>query len=159
MKVKLLSRVRLFTIPWTVACQAPPSMGFPRQEYWSGVPLPSPCHSSIYFLYPYSPFLFLFLSVSNSFLCDLFHSLYALCVWYLCVCFVCPYMACVVYRESIWVLLLGTSQIFFVAEFLVCHKHHMYPQKVWIINFVDSKTVPIFITLKLMIMNENHCRV
>ena len=42
MKVKSLSRVRLFATPWTAACQAPPSMGFSRQEYWSGVPLPSP---------------------------------------------------------------------------------------------------------------------
>jgi len=40
--VKSLSRVRLFTTPWTVAYQAPPSVGFPRQEYWSGLPLPSP---------------------------------------------------------------------------------------------------------------------
>ena len=31
-----------FVTPWTVACQAPLSMGFPRQEYWSGVPFPSP---------------------------------------------------------------------------------------------------------------------
>ena len=38
-KVKSLSRVRLFATPWTVAHQAPPSMGFSRQEYWSGVPL------------------------------------------------------------------------------------------------------------------------
>ena len=37
-KVKSLSRVRLFATPWTVAYQAPPSMGFSRQEYWSGVP-------------------------------------------------------------------------------------------------------------------------
>ena len=42
MKVKSLSCVRLFAAPWTVAYQAPPSMGFSRQEYWSGVPLPSP---------------------------------------------------------------------------------------------------------------------
>ena len=41
-KVKLLSRVQLFTSPWTAAYQAPPSMGFSRQEYWRGVPLPSP---------------------------------------------------------------------------------------------------------------------
>ena len=41
-KVKSLSRVRLFTTPWTAAYQAPLSMGFSRQEYWSGVPLPSP---------------------------------------------------------------------------------------------------------------------
>ena len=40
--VKLLSHVRLFAIPWTVAYQAPPSMGFSRQEYWSGLPFPSP---------------------------------------------------------------------------------------------------------------------
>ena len=37
-----LSRVPLFTTPWAVACQAPLSMGFPRQEYWSGWPFPSP---------------------------------------------------------------------------------------------------------------------
>ena len=41
-KVKLLSHVRLLATPWTVAYQAPPSMGFSRQEYWSGLPLPSP---------------------------------------------------------------------------------------------------------------------
>ena len=41
-KVQLLSRVWLLATPWTAACQAPPSMGFSRQEYWSGVPLPSP---------------------------------------------------------------------------------------------------------------------
>ena len=41
-KVKLLSHVRLFVTPWTVAHQAPPSMGFSRQEYWSGLPFPSP---------------------------------------------------------------------------------------------------------------------
>ena len=37
-----LSRVRLFATPWTVAYQAPPSMGFSKQEYWSGLPFPSP---------------------------------------------------------------------------------------------------------------------
>ena len=41
-KVKPLSRVRLFETPWTVACQAPPSKGFARQEYWSAMPFPSP---------------------------------------------------------------------------------------------------------------------
>ena len=39
--MKLLSRVQLLATPWTAAHQAPPSMGFSRQEYWSGVPLPS----------------------------------------------------------------------------------------------------------------------
>ena len=42
MKVKSLSRVRLFVTPWTVAYQASPSMGFSRQEYQSGLPFPSP---------------------------------------------------------------------------------------------------------------------
>ena len=40
--VKSLSRVQLFAIPWTVAHQAPLSVGFSRQEYWSGLPFPSP---------------------------------------------------------------------------------------------------------------------
>ena len=41
-KVKSLSRVRLFVTLWIVASQAPLSMGFSRQEYWSGLPFPSP---------------------------------------------------------------------------------------------------------------------
>ena len=45
-KVKSLSRVRLSATPWTVAHQAPLSMGFSRQEYWSGLPFPSPGESS-----------------------------------------------------------------------------------------------------------------
>ena len=40
--VQLLSRVRLFATPWTAAYQVPPSMGFSRQENWSGLPFPSP---------------------------------------------------------------------------------------------------------------------
>ena len=43
-KVKSLSCVLLLAIPWTAAYQAPPSMGFSRQEYWSGVPHPPPGH-------------------------------------------------------------------------------------------------------------------
>ena len=50
-KVKLFSRVRLFATPWTAAHQAPPSMGFSRQEYWSGVPSPSPSHVPGYLLH------------------------------------------------------------------------------------------------------------
>ena len=38
----MLSHVGLFVTPWTIACQAPLSMGFPRQEYWSGLPSPPP---------------------------------------------------------------------------------------------------------------------
>ena len=43
--VSPLSHVRLFATPWTVAYQAPLSMGFSRQEHWSGLPLPSPSHA------------------------------------------------------------------------------------------------------------------
>ena len=46
-EVKSLSRVRLFATPWTVAHQVPPSMGFSRQEYWSGVPFPSPGEQAV----------------------------------------------------------------------------------------------------------------
>ena len=42
LKVKLLSHVRLFATPWTVACRAPLSMGFSRREYWSELPFLSP---------------------------------------------------------------------------------------------------------------------
>ena len=52
-KVKSLSRVRLLATPWTAAHQAPPSVGFSRQEYWSGVPMPSP-QQALYRAY-YSP--------------------------------------------------------------------------------------------------------
>ena len=49
-KVKLLSCVQLLVTPWIAGHQAPPSMGFPRQEYWSGVPLPSPRYIPKYFI-------------------------------------------------------------------------------------------------------------
>ena len=63
-KVRSLSRVRLLSTPWTAAYQAPPSMGFSRQEYWSGVPLPSPecCLGDAQmlqlFIYPLCPNLY-----------------------------------------------------------------------------------------------------
>ena len=47
-KVKSLSCVQLFATPWTAAYQAPPSMGFSRQEYWSGLPLPSLIPTLVY---------------------------------------------------------------------------------------------------------------
>ena len=50
-KVKSLSRVWLLASPWTAAYQAPPSMGFSRQEYWSGLPLPSPDSFNRYYYY------------------------------------------------------------------------------------------------------------
>ena len=53
-KVKSLSRVWLLATPWTAAYQAPPSMGFSRQEYWSGVPFPSPsrCKTKVFIVIP-----------------------------------------------------------------------------------------------------------
>ena len=67
-KVKSLSRVLLLVTPWTAAYQAPPFMGFSRQEYWSGVPLPSPVrllkslfqqlNYAIYFLLAYAIYNF-----------------------------------------------------------------------------------------------------
>ena len=53
-KVKSLSSVQLLATPWTAAHQSPPSMGFSRQEHWSGVPLPSPnyCPRSSEFSFP-----------------------------------------------------------------------------------------------------------
>ena len=56
-KVKSLSRVRLFATPWTVAYQAPQSMGFSRQEYWNGLPFPSPGDLSNPGIKPGSPAL------------------------------------------------------------------------------------------------------
>ena len=63
-KVKSLSRVRPSATPWTEAYQTPPSMGFSRQEYWSGVPLPSPLKLSYY---DASSFLLFNLSVKDYF--------------------------------------------------------------------------------------------
>ena len=53
--MKLLSRVQLLATPWTAAYQAPPSMGFSRQEYWSGVPLLSSNLVAIIHYYPFHP--------------------------------------------------------------------------------------------------------
>ena len=77
-KVKSLSRVGLLATPWTAAYQAPPSMGFSRQEYWSGVQLPSPMYSSSYiilgkFSLRYHSLLVLLISWSNCFLSSLWN--------------------------------------------------------------------------------------
>ena len=66
-KAKSLSRVRLLATPWTVAHQAPPSMGFSRREYWSGVPLPSPvgCILQYFFNELFSSYSSLFFCASN----------------------------------------------------------------------------------------------
>ena len=62
-KGKSLSHVQLLATPWTAAHQAPPSMGFSRQEYWSGVPLSSPDFTLTYFKSPFHQFLSALLSV------------------------------------------------------------------------------------------------
>ena len=54
-KVKSLSHVRLFATPWTIAYQAPQSMGFSRQECWSGLPFPSPGYLPDLGIEPASP--------------------------------------------------------------------------------------------------------
>ena len=48
--MKSLSRVQLLATPWTAAYQAPLSIGFSRQEYWSGLPLPSPIRDDYKYL-------------------------------------------------------------------------------------------------------------
>ena len=55
--VKSLSRVRLFATPWTIAYQAPPFMGFSKQEYWIGLPFPSPGDRPNPGIEPWSPAL------------------------------------------------------------------------------------------------------
>ena len=78
-KVKSLSNVRLLVTPWTAAYQAPPSLGFSRQEYWSGVPWPS---LNICLSIPYLVFSFSFFSlyIGSSFITSLeltqMHSLF-----------------------------------------------------------------------------------
>ena len=75
-KVKLLSRVQLLVTPWTAAHQAPPSMGFSRQEYWSGVPLPSPelplwvvfCRQGVQSFYMHCLTLFFHIKPGSSYL-------------------------------------------------------------------------------------------
>ena len=55
--MKSLCRVQLFVTPWTVAYQAPPSIIFSRQEYWSGLPFPSPGDLPNLVIEPWSPTL------------------------------------------------------------------------------------------------------
>ena len=77
-KVKLLSIAWLLATPWTAAYQAPPSMGFSRQEYWSGVPLPSLWHLPICYSFDLSSGVF-------SFSVKLYHGLmapYTFTLWY-----------------------------------------------------------------------------
>ena len=65
-KVKSLSHVWLFATPWTAAYQVPPSMGFSRQEYWSGLPLPSPIYMCVFNKYIGKYFWYLWQIEKNS---------------------------------------------------------------------------------------------
>ena len=65
-KLKSLSCVQPSVTPWTAAFQAPPSMGFSRQEYWSGVPLPSLSQA---LLVAYKNFIWTFFSLKNPWFC------------------------------------------------------------------------------------------
>ena len=76
-KVVLLSRVRLLATPWTAAYQAPPSMGFSRQEYWSGVNF-----QSLFWLEELLHVFILFLSLSDRYQFTLFHKIISPCSYF-----------------------------------------------------------------------------
>ena len=86
--MKSLSRVRLLTTPWTAAHQAPQSMGFSRQEYWSGVPLPSPSlRQFIWIQKPIHSFLVVHLLkqiLCNPTVCSLINTCWTDMNWFLC---------------------------------------------------------------------------
>ena len=90
-KVKSLSRVRLFATPWIAAHQAPLPMGFSRQEYWSGVPLPSPSCAYLLSLYCLQ---WNFCSCLCTFWIGFFHCwiLRVHCIFYIIVfCYICGF--------------------------------------------------------------------
>ena len=66
MKVKSLSHVRFVATSWTATYQAPPSMGFSRQEYWSGVPLPSPEPRSVWFQIVFLTCMLIYIILENA---------------------------------------------------------------------------------------------
>ena len=76
-KVMLLSPVRLLATPWTAAYQAPPSMGFSRQEYWSGVNF-----QSLFWLEELLHVFILFLSLSDRYQFTLFHKIISPCSYF-----------------------------------------------------------------------------
>ena len=80
-RVKSLSRVWLLATPWTAAHQAPSSMGFSRQEYWSGLPLPSPIYHLPYLFICFS-YIFIYLSsvLSINYLIYLYNIYLYLCM-------------------------------------------------------------------------------
>ena len=84
-QVTSLSRVRLLANPWTAAHQAPPSKGFSRQEYWSGVPLPSPpvrlAHMKFLLALVYWMWVFLFVEFGVCFSCCWFSTVVAEFGW------------------------------------------------------------------------------
>ena len=81
-KVKSLSQVRLFSTLWAAAYQAAPSMGFSRQEYWSGVPLPSPIFDHRYIYFHNTGCYYNIDSIQQSLLNSSFSKVCCLCVGY-----------------------------------------------------------------------------
>jgi len=69
MKVESFSHVQFFATPWSAALQAPLPMGFSRQEYWSGLPLPSPKKDAIYMIQMYCPLMDRWINLCNGDLC------------------------------------------------------------------------------------------
>ena len=108
-KVKSLSHVRLLATPWTAAYQAPPSMRFSRQEYWSGVPSPSPNRIPILFK---SWFCYLLLDKSPDFSEYLLliqkiqknSKTYSQCFFFYCykIYIVVQLLNCVGFFEALW---------------------------------------------------------
>ena len=107
-KVKSLSHVRLLATPWTAAYQAPPSMGFSRQEYWSGVPLPRyPINAISYIVLHCNRFLILFtLIIHRKHVFSSFHSFH-----YFHFCFHCYHLA------------LLSSASYITADFVLASGH------------------------------------
>ena len=133
-KVKSLSRVWLLATPWTAAYQAPPSMGFSRQEYWSGLPLPS----LIWPLFGIIPDIFILLIASLIFLWSEIIPLYDFCSLKFKMCFMTWNMVslgkCSVSLSRIFILLLLEE---------VVYKYQLHPVGWWCfsVNFLPSESV------------------
>ena len=134
MKVKSFSHVRLFATPWTAAYQAPLPMGFSRQEYWSGLPLPS----LIWPLFGIFPDIFILLIASLIFLWSESIPLYDFCCLKFKMCFmtwnIVSLGKCSVSLSRIFILLLLEE---------VVYKYQLDPVGWWCfsVNFLPSGSV------------------